>query len=131
VDRTTRVAALLLLVAGCASSAPYTIPAAALNTALAGGFSAAQRSMGGCYATCTNGTACNPRTGFCEKTASSCACPAGEVCLESADGATKCVPPAMTIFSEQQQVDAPPIVITPEGGVVPTLPVPAPAPSTR
>ncbi|MGA8892692.1 MAG: hypothetical protein WB493_14060 [Anaeromyxobacteraceae bacterium] len=57
---------------GCKSSAPYTIPAAAINSALAVGVSAAQRSAGGCYAQCVGGTICNPRTGFCESPAVVC-----------------------------------------------------------
>ncbi len=59
---------------GCKTSAPYTLPAAAINTGLAAGVSALQRSQGGCYATCVGGTVCNTRTGFCD--------PAGSiVCL--------------------------------------------------
>ena len=56
----------------CKSSAPYTLPAAAINTALAAGVAAAQRSAGGCYAQCVGGTVCNPRTGFCESPAVVC-----------------------------------------------------------
>ncbi|HQR30841.1 MAG TPA: hypothetical protein PLL32_10555 [Anaeromyxobacteraceae bacterium] len=63
---------LLLLAAGCKSSAPYTIPAAAINSAIAVGASAAQRSAGGCYAQCVAGTVCNPRTGFCEQPTAVC-----------------------------------------------------------
>ena len=43
---------LVLALTGCRSSAPYTIPSAAINTAIAAGASAAQRSAGGCYAQC-------------------------------------------------------------------------------
>ena len=52
---------------GCKTSAPYTLPAAALNTGLAAGVSALQRSQGGCYAQCVGGTVCNPANGFCEQ----------------------------------------------------------------
>ena len=48
--------AALLAIAGCSTTAPHTLGAAAINSALAVGTSAAQRSAGGCYATCTNGT---------------------------------------------------------------------------
>ena len=58
--------ALAAALPACGSSAPYTIPAAAINTAIAAGASAAQRSAGGCYAQCVGGTVCNSRTGFCE-----------------------------------------------------------------
>ncbi len=74
----TRVAAaavllVTLLTSACKSSAPYTLPAAGINTALAIGAAAAVRSSGGCYAQCVGGTVCNPATGFCE--------PRGTVCL--------------------------------------------------
>lgn len=62
-----RLALVLLLAAGCRSSAPYTVPSAAINGALALGASAIQRSSGGCYAVCTHGTVCNPATGYCER----------------------------------------------------------------
>jgi hypothetical protein len=62
----------VLALAGCRSSAPYTLPSAAINTALAAGASAAQRSAGGCYAQCVGGTFCNPRTGFCESPGAVC-----------------------------------------------------------
>jgi predicted small lipoprotein YifL len=69
------VALLLTLAAAlpaCGSSAPYTIPAAAINSAIAVGASAAQRSAGGCYAQCVGGTVCNPRNGFCESPGAVC-----------------------------------------------------------
>ncbi len=58
--------------AACGSSASYTIPSAAINTAIAAGASAAQRSAGGCYAQCVGGTVCNPRNGFCESPGAVC-----------------------------------------------------------
>ena len=64
--------ALLAAVSACRSSAPYTVPSAALNTALAVGVSAAQRSAGGCYAECVGGTVCNPKTGYCERPVAVC-----------------------------------------------------------
>lgn len=64
----------LAVALGCASSAPYTVPSAAINTALAAGASAGQVAAGGCYAVCVYGTVCNPKTGFCERdTAAPCA----------------------------------------------------------
>jgi hypothetical protein len=57
----------LLGASGCKSSAPYTLPAAAINTGLAAGVSALQRTQGGCYAQCVGGTVCNPASGFCEQ----------------------------------------------------------------
>ncbi len=58
---------VLGLAAACGSSAPYTMTSAALNTGLALGASALERSSGGCYAVCTNGTVCNPKSGYCER----------------------------------------------------------------
>jgi hypothetical protein len=115
----------LATAAACKSTAPYAVPSAALNTGIAAGFSAAQRTLGGCYATCAHGTACNPHTGFCEKLGTLCACPSGELCLEGPGGVPKCVQPAMTIFSEQQQSSGA-LIVRPESGVVPVLPVPVP-----
>jgi hypothetical protein len=70
-------------VAGCRSSAPYTLPAAAINTAVAAGASVAQKSAGGCYAQCVGGTICNPRTGFCESP--------GAVCVGSEADSVACL----------------------------------------
>jgi hypothetical protein len=83
------LAALLLPAAAlmaCGSSAPYTLGAAAVNTSLALGAAAAQRAGGGCYATCTNGTVCNPASGMCEAAA------AEQVCQEAPGGGMRCVP---------------------------------------
>jgi hypothetical protein len=78
------VAALPLL-AGCSSSAPFTVPAAAINTVAGLGAAAEQRAAGGCYAVCTNGTQCNPNTGFCER--SPCGeCATGEQCIIAGGG---------------------------------------------
>lgn len=55
-----------LLLAGCHTGSANTIAGAGAMTALALGSSVASRVSGGCYAVCTNGTACNPNTGWCE-----------------------------------------------------------------
>src|SRR5512144_2851109 len=79
-SRAARVAVTVALLSACSSSAPYTVPAAAINTALGLGASAQQRAAGGCFATCSPGRTCNPRTGFCEP--SLCGtCPTGESCI--------------------------------------------------
>jgi hypothetical protein len=80
------LAALALAAVSCKSSAPYTVPAAAINTGLALGAAAAQRSQGGCYAVCTHGTVCNPKTGLCESTS------ADVYCEPDPAGGTRCVP---------------------------------------
>jgi hypothetical protein len=55
-----------LLLAGCHTGSANTMAGAGVTSALALGASAANRVSGGCYAVCTNGTTCNPRTGWCE-----------------------------------------------------------------
>jgi hypothetical protein len=62
----------VLALTGCRSSAPYTVPSAAINTAIAASASVAQKSAGGCYAQCVGGTICNPRNGFCESPGAVC-----------------------------------------------------------
>ncbi len=126
-----RLALLLALTAAsaCKSSGPYTLPAAAIETGMAVAFSAAQRSGGGCFATCTNGTTCNPNSGFCDRISASaqCTCPAGQICVEGSPGGTRCVPEGTTtIFTRQDQASGAAFMIKPEGGTVPTLPVPTP-----
>jgi len=75
--------ALALALVGCRSSANYTVPSAAINTAIAAGAAAAQRSAGGCYAQCVGGTICNPRNGFCESM--------GAVCIGMASDPPSCL----------------------------------------
>jgi hypothetical protein len=76
-------ACALLLGAGCKSSAPYTLPAAGINTALAAGVAVAQRKAGGCYAQCTGGLVCNENTGLCQS--------AGVVCIGSEADSPACI----------------------------------------
>ncbi len=118
-----RVLALSIFAAsGCRSSAPYTIPAMAINAGIAGGFSAATRAAGGCYATCTNGTACNSRTGFCERVASGCFCSSGEICLQGSNGAPLCVPEPPLSITDQRGSQQVPIGFEVAPGSAPTLP---------
>src|SRR5689334_8361998 len=70
------------LLGACRTSAPYTIPSAAVNTALAVGFAAHERAQGGCYASCTGGTSCNPKTGYCEPAPCGGSCHEWETCVE-------------------------------------------------
>ncbi len=103
-------------VAACKSSAPYTVPAAALNTGVALGFSAAQRAQGGCYAVCTNGTVCNPKTGLCEAPTSDM------YCEEAPEGGMRCVP---LQIQKTQRVETQPAVgvgVSPATGSVPPPP---------
>jgi len=62
-----RHAALLLLaLAGCKTSAPYGMEAAAINTALAVAVAGVSVANGGCVAQCEPGRVCNQKTGFCD-----------------------------------------------------------------
>ncbi len=78
--RCLAAAVSLIALAACKSSAPYTVPAAALNTAIGLGSSAHSRSSGGCYAVCTDGRTCNPANGLCE-VAPSAAVPGSSGCV--------------------------------------------------
>ncbi len=112
----------LALAAGCRSSAPYTMPAAALNTAVAVGAALEQKAAGGCYATCSHGTVCNPRTGLCE------AASAMEVCDQGETGAVRCVP-LMGVGVARPAETAPPAMspvgVSPATGSVPPPPAEA------
>ena len=81
---------LSILLPGCAAS---TAVGASAVTAAALGTSMAQRAAGGCYAVCTGGTVCNPRTGLCDAAPCGGLCKADEHCEESATE-SKCVPGA-------------------------------------
>jgi len=88
----------LLAVAGfaaCHTGGASTLAGASTMTALALGASAAERSAGGCYAMCTNGTACNPRTGLCEVQPCRNQCTAAEHCETTFTG-DRCMPGAPT-----------------------------------
>jgi hypothetical protein len=64
--RLRHAALLLLALGGCKTSAPHTMSAAAINTALAAAVAGVSVSQGGCVAQCEPGRACNPRTGLCD-----------------------------------------------------------------
>ncbi|HEU4385725.1 MAG TPA: hypothetical protein VFR85_19725 [Anaeromyxobacteraceae bacterium] len=113
----------LALAAGCRSSAPYTVPAAALNTGVAVGAALGQRASGGCYATCTHGTVCNPRNGLCESAT------AAEVCDQGETGEVRCVPVMGVGVSRPAEEPAgapkPPFGLSPATGGVPPPPAEA------
>jgi hypothetical protein len=133
-----RAAPVLLLAAvACSSSAPYTVPAAAINGALAAGVSARQRAAGGCYAICTNGTICNEHTGFCERTP--CVGDCGkEVCEATPSGTTRCTPAWAPVITSKQPAAAekpgevaPGVGVSPATGRAPPPPASRPAPEER
>jgi hypothetical protein len=121
------VAAVLL---GCGSTAPYTVPAAAINSAVAIGASLQQRSQGGCYATCAYGTVCDARTGTCVKETSACgsACQSWEVCVEAEASEWRCIPATSIVTTTRAQGATAPgevvpgVGVSPATGSVPTLP---------
>ena len=59
-------AALLLALAACKSTAPNTMAAAGVYSALALGATVAEQKKGWCDTPCRDGLVCNPRTGWCE-----------------------------------------------------------------
>lgn len=108
-----------VLVTGCASSAPYSIESAILNSAIAVGAAAQQRAEGGCYANCPPGTVCNPATGYCER--------AARLCVGSEADSPGCAPATEATLSARQRGPgaAPgtaPVGVSPATGTVPTLP---------
>jgi hypothetical protein len=56
----------LLVLAGCKTSAPHGLEAAAINTALAAVVAGVSVANGGCVAQCEPGRVCNQKTGFCD-----------------------------------------------------------------
>jgi hypothetical protein len=111
--------AALALVAACKSSAPYTVPAAALNTGVALGLAGAQRAQGGCYAVCAYGTVCNPKTGLCEA-------PTSDVYCEPApEGGTRCVPLQLQRTQKVEPQPAAGVGLSPATGSAPPPPAEA------
>ena len=105
--------------AGCASSAPYSVESAIVNSALAVGAAAQQRAEGGCYANCPPGTACNPATGYCER--------AAQLCLGTEADGPRCAPGADATMSARQRAagagpTTSPLGVSPATGTIPTLP---------
>ncbi len=116
----------------CQSTAPYTLPAAGIHAVLGLGMSARQRAEGGCYATCTSGTECNPRSGFCEPAACG-ACRGWETCIET-EVAWRCLPNGATTLTESRSgktKTAPPGEIVPGFGVSPLSGTAPPHPASR
>lgn len=82
--------ALLLLLMACT---PNMLVGAATTTSAAVTLSAVQRKAGGCYAVCTGGTVCNPRSGFCERLPCDGLCGPDEHC-DTSFSQSKCAPGA-------------------------------------
>lgn len=117
-SRPALAALTLAATAACTSSAPYTLPAAVVNTGLAAGAAAAQRAQGGCWAVCTHGTVCNPRSGLCEPGSPDV------YCEEAPGGGTRCVP--LQIGKKQAAPErAAPLGVSPATGTTPPPPAEA------
>jgi hypothetical protein len=54
---------------------------AVFSTGVALASAAASRSAGGCYASCPTGTACNPKTGYCDEVPCRGLCSSLEECV--------------------------------------------------
>jgi hypothetical protein len=85
-----RLVFFAVLLVACKTGSPNTAIGAAVTTAAGLSASVANRAAGGCYAICTAGTVCNPRTGLCDREACDGKCGAGEICEETFTG-SKCV----------------------------------------
>jgi hypothetical protein len=125
-------AALLFLLAAvaCKSSAPYTIPAAAVNGAIAVGAAANQRAAGGCYATCVNGTICNEHTGYCEPPPCVGNC-GNEICETTPSGTVRCAPATPVLTSKPPPGAKKPGEVVPGVGVSPATGRAPPPPASR
>jgi hypothetical protein len=116
--------------AACKSSAPYTIPAAGLNTLIGVTTAMHSRASGGCYAVCVYGTVCNASTGMCEPARCGGGCDVSEVCVEAEAALWRCVPRAALSAERSMGTGQPaPLVpglpglgVSPATGSVPTLP---------
>ena len=80
----------LLLLVACGASGTQILNAA-INTSIATGVAASNRSEGDCYTWCAEGTRCNPETGLCESIPCGGKCKPGESCDRSGL-VDKCVP---------------------------------------
>ena len=93
-DDMKRLLLVAAIAAGCgAGTSISTAVGASTVTGAALAASAANRASGGCWAVCTNGTTCNPRTGLCDDVPCRGLCGAEEHC-ETTYSESKCVPGA-------------------------------------
>jgi hypothetical protein len=119
------VATAVLFLAGCTSSAPHTMAAAAVHSGLAAGFAATERAAGGCYAVCAYGTVCNPHSGFCEPAdrvidPALAVCMPGEPCQKP--GGEPAIAKTRPLGVRQPNEVIPGVGLAPTSGTVPPLP---------
>jgi len=89
---------------GCASGGSGSVGDAIINSAIAATASGVSRSNGGCYASCPNGTTCDPATGYCVTLPCRGRCKTNEQCVENGlDG--QCI--ALTLPGGNVEVNPP------------------------
>jgi hypothetical protein len=114
-----RIVFAVALLAACTTGSSNTMGGAAATSAAAIGAAVASRAAGGCIATCTAGTACNPVNGLCEPLPCRGECAANEHCEQTFSGA-KCVSGGPTSVET---------LVKPQSPAVPQIaPVAAPRP---
>src|SRR5438270_14087560 len=101
----------VMLLAGCSAS---TAVGASTITSAALAASAANRAAGGCWAVCTNGTSCNPRTGLCDVLPCRGRCAADEHCEEDF-AESKCLPGATGDVTAQSKGQTNKLPVFPNG----------------
>lgn len=111
------LAALALLSSACATASSNTLAGAVVGTTVGLGIAATSRALGGCVAICTNGTSCNPKTGWCERAAPPAVDHRGERCQQTF-AEVKCEPAAVAGVSSVA-----PAAVAPQ---LPLLPAKAP-----
>lgn len=114
----------------CGSTAPYALPAAGINTAVGLAASARARAQGGCYATCTGGMRCNPRTGFCEAVPPG-ACQDPQACAEVEAAWRRASPGTPALSTAARGKSGRPGDLLPGLGVSPLSGTVPPPPSAR
>ena len=100
-----RLVFFAVLLVACKTGSPNTAIGAAVTTAAGLSASVANRAAGGCYAICTAGTVCNPRTGLCDREACDGKCGAGEICEETFTG-SKCVAGTTGVVTKADRSDS-------------------------
>lgn len=78
---------------------------AAATTAVALGAAAGSRMLGGCYAICQQGEACNPHNGLCETMPCRGNCAAGSRCEQDSSG-ERCVDAAISATKKGQSSES-------------------------
>ncbi len=106
--------ALCLIGSGCHTGSANTMAGAASMTTLAVGAAAVSKASGGCIAICTNGTACNPKSGLCDPLPCRGECGSDEHCEQNFTG-SKCVAGSIGVAASAPR----------QSGTVPLAPAPA------